>query len=579
MTEPFFTHMASCVGEPITAVSVPQKDQAALAAWNNLFRQSAGGSVGSGAAFAQLFQKAKGVATSSIVLLRRWNRCLKTVCVPDTSLKSVSCRSLYFSYNPYKRTCTPQKGFCQRTINHFASLEDCRIACTSSSSSESGRAAAPTPQDTEVRLVILRKKNGASVTLVNSTLKVPQKKNLFFVGYLLPDPYGPLVGISKSSVHPQSSVTKVAVKKPEVAKMKAPPSAPKQAWPSSVSGVTDSPQGLRSASQPSPLFPKQVQGTFGTSQMAGLQPSGGEAAPPKSHLASFTPQRPPPPFGAAGPQPNIPSKPELEGTGASEMSSLEPSAVGQKTVSAMPPVRQAGPLVSDSGPGLFSARPPQNGLMAGMPPSLPPRASTAQGPLSDASRAPSLPSTRASDSSNTSQPKQLSDMSMPTSPPGMVDPYIRNEPPRNARVEKEASDSPSENDTAASRPDKSGDHGASTTAAPASSTSAAGPTQPPKGDPAKARHARELPLRDWMPQPVAPISRRSAREGPLREPVVEEEIVPERAPLTGIRTAYPVRRSIALPFTTSRRRREDGGARSVRWAHRPGSRFPAPISL
>nr|XP_037278413.1 uncharacterized protein LOC119171705 isoform X2 [Rhipicephalus microplus] len=130
--------------------------------------------------------------------------------------------SLYFSYNPYKHACMPQKGFCQRTVNHFASMEDCRIACTSPK--ESGRSATMlTPQDTEVRLIIMRKRNGASVTLVNSTLKVPQKKNLFFVGYLLPDPYGPLVGMPKSSVHRQSSVTNVAVKTP----VKAPtPQAP-----------------------------------------------------------------------------------------------------------------------------------------------------------------------------------------------------------------------------------------------------------------------------------------------------------------------------------------------------------------
>ncbi|XP_075548490.1 uncharacterized protein LOC142582541 [Dermacentor variabilis] len=587
LTEPFFTHMASCVGEPITAVSVPQKDQAALAAWNNLFRQSAGGSGGSGAAFAQLFHKAKGVATSSVVLLRRWNRCLKAVCVPDTALKSVSCRSLYFSYNPYKRTCMPQKGFCQRTINHFASMEDCRIACTSPT--ESGRAAAPTMQDTEVRLVIFRKKNGASVTLVNSTLKIPQKKNVFFVGYLLPDPYGPLVGIPKSNAHPQSSVTKVAVKKPEVAKMQAPQSVPKQAWQSSGSGVTHSPQGLRSPSIPSPPSDKKFQGTFGTGPIAGIRPSRVETAPPKSHLASVPPPRPPPLSGAAGPQFNVPSKPELEGTGTSEMSFSDRSSEGKKTASTMPPLRQAGSLVNDSAPGFFSARPPQNGLMAGMPPSLPPslppRANAAQSPLSDSSRPQPLPSTRASDSSNASQPRQLSDMSIPTFPPGMVDPNITDEPPRNARVEKEASHSSAQNDTATSRSDKSADHGTSTTAPPASSAPEPEPT--PRNDPAKARHARELPggfgrtrrTRDGMPQRAAPISRRSAREGPPREPVVEEKIVAERAPLTGIRTAYPVRRSLAVPFTASNGRREEGGVRLARWAPRTGSRFPASISL
>ncbi|KAL1441722.1 hypothetical protein MTO96_008439 [Rhipicephalus appendiculatus] len=224
--EPFFTHMASCVGEPITAVSVPQKDQAALTAWNNLFRQN---SAASGAAFAQLFQKAKSIATRSPVLLRRWNRCLKAVGVSASG-----------------------------TVNHFASMEDCRTACTSPK--ESGRSAAmPTLQDTEVRLIIMRKRNGASVTLVNSTLKIPQKKNLFFVGYLLPDPYGPLVGMPKSSVHQQSSVTKVAVKKPEAAKAHTPPSTTKQSLPPPMGGLTGFPQGPLSTSKPSPQpqFPKQ----------------------------------------------------------------------------------------------------------------------------------------------------------------------------------------------------------------------------------------------------------------------------------------------------------------------------------
>ncbi|XP_049271871.1 serine/arginine repetitive matrix protein 2-like [Rhipicephalus sanguineus] len=571
--EPFFTHMAPCVGEPITAVSVPQKDQAALSAWNNLFRQNA---AGSGAGFAQLFQKAKSIATSSSVLLRRWNRCLAAVCVPDTSLQSVSCRALYFSYNPHKHTCTPQRGFCQRTINHFASMEDCRIACTSPK--ESGRAATmPTPQDTEVRLIIMRKRNGASVTLVNSTLKVPQKKNLFFVGYLLPDPYGPLVGMPKSSVHRQSSVTKVAVKKPEATKAHTPSSATKQSLPSPVGGLTGFPQGSLSTSKPlpQPQFPKQVPGMLGVGPMAGQQASIGDRFPSLPNLPNLPAQKPATfLFEAQGQQPNVPSGPLLKETGASEI-----PAVGKKIVSAMPSTGQTGPLVSDKRPALSSAQPPINALISGVPLSPPP--SAMQGPLSEASRAPlPMPSGRAGDSPNTSKPRQLSDMSTPTLPPGMVDPYLTDSP-ISPRAGKSASDSSEEDESDASSSNSSNDDEATERAESTSNTSESGPEE----DSGKVRHARELPPglartrrgKDEKTHRVAPMSRRSAREGPSREPVVEEKIVPERAQLTGMRTAY--RRSVAASFPTSSRRRGNGGLLSTRWAQPRGSRFHSSISL
>uniref|UniRef100_A0A131Z5M3 Pancreatic trypsin inhibitor n=1 Tax=Rhipicephalus appendiculatus TaxID=34631 RepID=A0A131Z5M3_RHIAP len=572
--EPFFTHMASCVGEPITAVSVPQKDQAALTAWNNLFRQN---SAASGAAFAQLFQKAKSIATRSPVLLRRWNRCLKAVCVPDTSPQSVSCRALYFSYNPYKHACMPQRGFCQRTVNHFASMEDCRTACTSPK--ESGRSASmPTLQDTEVRLIIMRKRNGASVTLVNSTLKIPQKKNLFFVGYLLPDPYGPLVGMPKSSVHQQSSVTKVAVKKPEAAKAHTPPSTTKQSLPPPMGGLTGFPQGPLSTSKPSPQpqFPKQFPGMMGAGPTAGLQFSNGNRFPTLSNMPNLPLQKPPTfLFEAKGQKPNVPSGPQLKETGASEM-----SPAGMKTVSAMPSTGQTGPLVSDLKPGLSSAQQPINALTPGIPSSLPPSASSAQGSLSATTQAQlPMPSARAGDSPNTSKPRQLSDMSTPILPPGMVDPYLRDSP-ISARVGKSSSDS-SEEESEASSSNSSSEDEASERAESTLNTSESGF----EDDSGKSRHARELPPgfararrgKDGNPHRVAPMSRSSARESPSREPVVEEKIVPERAHLTGMRTAY--RRSLAAPFATSSRRRGNGGLLSTRWGQPRGSRFSSSISL
>lgn len=579
LKEPFFTHMASCVGEPITAVSVPQKDQAALAAWNNLFRQSFGGG---GAAFGQLFHKAKSIATSSAVLLRRWNRCLKTVCIPDTSLKSVSCRALYFSYNPHKHACTPQRGFCQRTVNHFASMEDCRLACTSTS--ESGRAATlPTPQDTEVRLIIMRKKNGASVTLVNSTLKVPQKKNLFFVGYLLPDPYGPLRGISKNSVQQQSSVTKVGVRKPEASKIPTPPSVPHQPWQSPINSVTGYPQGTHGPSKTAPQtqLPKQVQGMLGAGPMAGPQPFNREPFPTKSYLPSL-PHRRPPPFLFGGPeqQPNLASRFTLRETGASQT-----TAATNKTVSTMPTAGQSGPLISHSTPGLTSSLLPQSALMSSSPLSSPPSASPSQGPPSEANR-PQLPSGRAGDSSNASEPRQDSDMSTLSSPTGIAEPRLAGGPITSARPGNSTSGSSEEESSQSSPSDSSTEDEDTVTDAPASNTSEKGTSQPPKDDLAKGRHARELPpgltrtkrVVDGMPHRMAPISGRSAaaREDRSREPVVEEKIVPERAPLTGIRPAY--RRSLAAPFATSTRGRGSGAVFSARWQPR-GSRFPASISL
>ncbi|KAL1441721.1 hypothetical protein MTO96_008438 [Rhipicephalus appendiculatus] len=181
----------------------------------------------------------------------------------------------------------------------------------------------------------------------------------------------------------------------------------------------------------------------------------------------------------------------------------------------MPSTGQTGPLVSDLKPGLSSAQQPINALTPGIPSSLPPSASSAQGSLSGTTQAQlPMPSARAGDSPNTSKPRQLSDMSTPILPPGMVDPYLRDSP-ISARVGKSSSDS-SEEESEASSSNSSSEDEASERAESTSNTSESGS----EDDSGKSRHARELPPgfararrgKDGEPHRVAPMSRSSARE-------------------------------------------------------------------
>nr|XP_037278412.1 cell wall protein RBR3-like isoform X1 [Rhipicephalus microplus] len=232
-------------------------------------------------------------------------------------------------------------------------------------------------------------------------------------------------------------------------------------------------------------------------------------------------------FAAKGQNPNAPSGPP---SGLKETSASEMSPAGMKTVSAIPSTGQTGPLVSDVMPGFSSAQPPASSLVFGIPSSLPPSASSAQDSLSQPTQA-QLPvplGRRADDSPNTYKPRQLSDGSTPTLPPGMVHAYST-ESPISARDEKSSLGSAEEDESEASTLNSSSDE-ASEGAETASSTSESGP----EDDSGKGRHARQLPPglalarrgKDEKPHRVAPMSRRSARESESREPVVEEKIVP-----------------------------------------------------
>lgn len=198
-TEPFFAHMATCVGEPIIAVKVPERERTALTAWNNLFSSGVHVQPGHGSSFFHLFDKARKIAGSTPILLRRWKRCLKAVCVPNTDLQSISCRTLYYSYNPFRHACVPQKGFCERTMNHFATMGECQHVCSSGSLklekpeivkrlSRVPDARTVGPAATRIKLRIQRENDGVTTTLVNSTLKVAREKSLLLIGYILPEP-------------------------------------------------------------------------------------------------------------------------------------------------------------------------------------------------------------------------------------------------------------------------------------------------------------------------------------------------------------------------------------------------------
>lgn len=185
--EPFFSHMATCVGEPIIALKVPDRERNALSAWNNLFSSGVNVHPGHGSSFFHLFDKARKIAWSTPVLQRRWKRCLKAVCVPNTDLQSISCRTLYYSYNPFRHACVPQKGFCERTMNHFATMSDCQHACSSGPSRVPGARTARNVA-TRIKLRIQRESEGVTTTLVNSTLKLAKEKSLLLIGYILPEP-------------------------------------------------------------------------------------------------------------------------------------------------------------------------------------------------------------------------------------------------------------------------------------------------------------------------------------------------------------------------------------------------------
>lgn len=205
--EPFFAHMATCVGEPIIAVKVPERERTALAAWNNLFSSGIRVQPGHGSSFFHLFDKARKIATSTPILRRRWKRCLKAVCVPNTDLQSISCRTLYYSYNPFRHACVPQKGFCERTKNHFATISDCQLVC-SPGHSRVATARSVRHGDTRIQLRVQRDNDGVTTTLVNSTLKVPREKSLLFIGYILPEPSRAQTGVAESRKTSQGSTSK-----------------------------------------------------------------------------------------------------------------------------------------------------------------------------------------------------------------------------------------------------------------------------------------------------------------------------------------------------------------------------------
>ncbi|XP_077524571.1 uncharacterized protein LOC144136252 isoform X2 [Amblyomma americanum] len=535
--EPFFSHMASCVGEPIAAVTVPPKDQAALAAWNNIFRQGSDIKGGGAGTFVQVYGKAKGVALGALVLRRRWNRCLKMACVPSTAQQSISCQSLYFSYNPHKRTCTPEKGFCHQSMNHFRSLEDCKLACASYySPAETGRAAIPKPQDTEIRLSILRKKNGVSATLVNSTLKVPPKKSLFFVGYLLPDPYGPLKGTVKSSAQSQGPV-----------------------------GTAPSNRLQESSSHLSQTVRKQLTQQHGMEMASQKFPGGGFPmnTPPSGFSVA---ERAPP----NGPRPPYSEQLQVAKTFSSQ---TQTKAVDMKNVLPAMPVGPAASVAQDKRPGKLPAPPLSSGnnVLGGPPTSLPPGAVRAQvPPIGQLAMPASIPGVT---SGEESPAKKLSEVPLQALPRNAPEPLSKEQtsganvppnPPTSMSSSEDSAESAHLNSTAEQEASSSVEKTSNSSAAVerADEHARKARSAPPSEDKLAGRVGREQP---WWAVPLTrrSLSRRNVALGRSAgtKPVVEEKISVERAPHTGIGTPFAVRRNFAKPFTAANRRQRRGGRR------------------
>lgn len=604
--EPFFAHMSACVGEPIAAVNVSPKDQAALVAWNSVFREGSDVKGGSAGTFPQVYHKAKAVAMGALVLRRRWNRCLKMACVPNTAQQTISCQSLYFSYNPHKHACMPQKGFCHQSMNHFGTLEDCSLACIVLA--ETGRAAFPKPQDTEIRLSILRKKNGVSATLVNSTLKVPPKKSLFFVGYLLPDPYGPLKGIVKSGTQSQGHVANAPNTRPEDNNSHPSQITSKQPTQTSNDTLAGASRTPFVPAEATAQFPEQAHGLLGLGPVERKKP--GMEIRPQKLPETGSPMNAPPPglWGTAGAPTNSPKPPRPEEFEVAKTFSSQATtkAIYKKNVLPALPI---GPAVSEAQGKELGTLPSQplssgNNVLQGPPISLPSGAVGVQVPPIEGHLAmpASLPGVISAEELSA---KQFSEV--PQQPPTLnALGRLGKEQVKEAstRLYPPTPSSSSEDSAEAAHRDISTEQEASSAEQDSNSSVAvgdgteqhAGLMQPSESDEAKARKERsappsegKLPGRVEREQPrwAVPLSRHAlsrldavAVRSERARPVVEEKVSMDRAPHTGVGTPFAMRRSFAEPLTAAANRRQRrSGRRAARWAHRRGPSLPSSISV
>lgn len=188
--ELFFDHMRSCVDSQLRTALKTDSEKQALADWTKGIKGDGVYTKGKGNPdeFTRVLQTSLDYVKSEKRLLQSWNRCVKEVCVPNTELQTIHCRSLYFSYNPRRAKCVKQRGFCRRSVQHFRKREHCEAACVESS----GRAAeqqASMPRRW-IKMALLESNpssaNGTVQEILNKNFVLSDQRSFWLLGYFWP---------------------------------------------------------------------------------------------------------------------------------------------------------------------------------------------------------------------------------------------------------------------------------------------------------------------------------------------------------------------------------------------------------
>lgn len=126
------------------------------------------------------------IISQDVRVQRVWDNCARKVCVPNTEHQEVNCRSLYFSFNPRIGKCIPQRGFCQRSHQHFTTWDQCETVCAETTGRAIGDVSKSQKQHGWLKIVLLASSSnddGKMQEIFNKTFEFPSKNISLPSGY------------------------------------------------------------------------------------------------------------------------------------------------------------------------------------------------------------------------------------------------------------------------------------------------------------------------------------------------------------------------------------------------------------